>query len=127
VNDWNFDHMQQESDCIQDLIIENEEYSDKTIEEFHDAADTLKRAYIYARRVSSLLSNDDNEESFHKRLNEELDELYSNPRITLEIRDDIIKGHVLNSKEIQVKQMLTVLESIYKEVKADSDTNRKAN
>lgn len=35
----------------------------------------LKRARVYAQRVDWLLSGDDNEESFHERLKEELEEL----------------------------------------------------
>ena len=35
----------------------------------------LKKAYVYAQRIDWLLSDDDGEESFHKRLKEELDNL----------------------------------------------------
>lgn len=50
-------------------------YSDETIEEFKNAVKYLKLAYIYSQRVDWLLSGDDGEETFHKRLKEELDEV----------------------------------------------------
>lgn len=50
-------------------------YSDETIAEFEKAVHYLKLAEIYAQRVDWLLSGDDGEESFHKRLKEELSKL----------------------------------------------------
>ena len=41
-------------------------------------------AAIYAQRIDWLLSGDDGEESFKRRLKEELDELESNPLIDYE-------------------------------------------
>ena len=35
----------------------------------------IRKAYIYAQRIDWLLSGDDGEESFHERLEEELNEL----------------------------------------------------
>ena len=51
------------------------EYSKETIEEFKQGLSILRKAYIYAQRIDWLLSGDDGEESFHKRLKEELDNL----------------------------------------------------
>ena len=51
------------------------EYSKQTIKEFKKGLAILKKAYIYAQRIDWLLSGDDGEESFHKRLKEELDNL----------------------------------------------------
>ena len=51
------------------------EYSKETIKEFKKGLAILKKAYIYAQRIDWLLSDDDGEESFHKRLKEELDNL----------------------------------------------------
>lgn len=53
-------------------------YSEDTIEEFKNAVKYLKIAYVYAHRVDWLESGDDNEESFHKRLKQELDKLEEN-------------------------------------------------
>ena len=50
-------------------------YTDETIEEFKKAIAYLKIAECYAQRVDWLLSGDDGEESFHKRLKDELSKL----------------------------------------------------
>lgn len=47
------------------------EYSVETIEEFENALWYLNNAYIYAHRIDYLLSGDDGEETFHKRLKED--------------------------------------------------------
>lgn len=51
------------------------EYSDKTLKEFRKGLNILKKASVYAQRIDWLLSGDDGEDDFHKRLKEELDEL----------------------------------------------------
>ena len=50
-------------------------YPDNIIEMFKEAVDILKKAEIYAQRIDWLLSGDDGEESFIKRLKEDLDKL----------------------------------------------------
>lgn len=50
-------------------------YSDKTIEEFKKAIDIIKLVEVYIQRIDWLLSGDDGEESFHKRLKEDLNKL----------------------------------------------------
>lgn len=47
-------------------------YKDETQEEFRNAVHILRLAKIYAQRVDWFLSGDDGEETFHKRLDEEL-------------------------------------------------------
>ena len=47
-------------------------YPDEIIKKFEEAITYLKIASIYAQRVDYLLSGDDSEESFLKRLNDEL-------------------------------------------------------
>mgnify|MGYP003662079152 FL=1 len=49
-------------------------YSPETIAEFEKAVKALKLAYIYAQRIDWLLSGDDGEDSFHKRLQAQLGE-----------------------------------------------------
>lgn len=44
-----------------------------TIFELYNAMNLCRRAIIYAQRVDYLLSGDDGEDSFHKRLKEDLD------------------------------------------------------
>ncbi len=51
------------------------EYPDDIIEEFKRAEYFLRKAAIYAHRVDYLVSGDDGEDSFRKRLKEELDDL----------------------------------------------------
>ena len=53
-------------------------FSPETIEKFKEGYKKLKEAYIYAQRIDWLLSGDDGEETFHKRLKEDLDELEAN-------------------------------------------------
>jgi hypothetical protein len=53
-------------------------YSVETIEKFKITIDTLEKAAIMAQRVDWLVSNDDGEDSFHRRWNEELEELNKN-------------------------------------------------
>ena len=50
-------------------------YSPETIAEFEKAVKALKLAYVYAQRIDWLLSGDDGEDSFHKRLQAQLKEL----------------------------------------------------
>ena len=50
-------------------------YPDAVIEEFKKGVDILRKAHVYAQRIDWLISGDDGEESFHRRLKEELDEL----------------------------------------------------
>ena len=50
-------------------------YSKETIKEFKKGLNILRKAYVYAQRIDWLLSGDDGEESFHKRLKEDLDNL----------------------------------------------------
>lgn len=49
-------------------------YTEQVQVELRNAVDILRKAAIYAHRVDWLLSWDDSEESFLKRLKEELDE-----------------------------------------------------
>jgi len=50
-------------------------YNEKTIEEFKTAIKTLKIAQVYAQRIDYLIAGDDGEETFHKRLEEDLSRL----------------------------------------------------
>lgn len=50
-------------------------YPDDVIEKFKEAVVVLRKAAIYAHRIDYLLSGDDGEESFLKRLQEELEQL----------------------------------------------------
>lgn len=50
-------------------------YSDKTLKEFRKGLNILKKASVYAQRIDWLLSGDDGEDDFHRRLKEELEQL----------------------------------------------------
>jgi len=50
-------------------------YPDDVIEKMKEGIEVLKRAQIYAQRIDWLLSGDDGEESFLRRLEEDLNEL----------------------------------------------------
>jgi hypothetical protein len=50
----------------------HKKYEDEVIEKFKEAVEVLKKAYTYAHRIDWLLSGDDGEESFLRRLKEEL-------------------------------------------------------
>ena len=51
------------------------QYPDEVIKKMKEGIEILKRAQIYAHRIDWLLSGDDGEESFLRRLEEELNEL----------------------------------------------------
>ena len=50
-------------------------YSEETINEFEKAVLYLNLAYIYAQRIDWLVSGDDGEDTFHKRLTDDLKNL----------------------------------------------------
>lgn len=58
-------------------------FSDETIDEFKKGIELLKKAFVYAQRIDWLVSGDDGEESFHRRLKEELDKIYELPEATI--------------------------------------------
>lgn len=51
------------------------ECSPETLQEFKNGLLTLKRAAVYGQRIDWLLSGDDGEESFHRRLKEDFKQL----------------------------------------------------
>lgn len=51
-------------------------YSKETITEFKAAVAVLKVAYVFTQRIDWLVSGDDGEDSFHRRLKEELANLW---------------------------------------------------
>jgi hypothetical protein len=62
-------HIQSIADEIEGIIGENRyDFSDETINRFAEGLTILKMAYIYTQRIDWLLSGDDGEEYFHRRL-----------------------------------------------------------
>jgi hypothetical protein len=70
-NDWHNDEWYKK--YPEDLF--HYKYPDEVIEKMKEAVKALKIAQIYAQRVDWLFSGDDGEESFLRRLEEELNEL----------------------------------------------------
>jgi len=50
-------------------------FSPETLASFREAVALLRRAYVYVQRIDWLVSCDDGEEDFHRRLREELEAL----------------------------------------------------
>ena len=84
---FNYDQYKigQIADMIEQLVISNSStelniwgdsiglgYTEATISEFRTALRMLSRAEIYAQRIDWLVSCDDGEDSFHKRLAHDL-------------------------------------------------------
>ena len=90
------------SDC------ESEEYADgkwhrevndlEVLEELKKGLKIIKTAAIYAQRIDWLLSDDDGEESFKRRLKEELEELDSKPLIDYEYWNSIIEENIYENE-----------------------------
>jgi hypothetical protein len=73
-----FDYNQYKIQYIIESIeeeIEKNEYPKDIITEFKKGLYTLKQAYIYTWRIDYLLSGNDGENSFRKRLKEDLKEI----------------------------------------------------
>jgi hypothetical protein len=73
-----FDHKQYDMHYIADKIEHEVLINDKkkeVIEKFKEAVIILRKAAIYTQRIDWLLSGDDEEETFLKRLKKDLKEL----------------------------------------------------
>jgi hypothetical protein len=65
---------------IEDIATSIEKYLDEnehklaieTVNRFREGVDLLRKAAIYAQRIDWFVSGDDGEESFHRRLREDL-------------------------------------------------------
>ena len=53
-------------------------YPPEVIEKFKEGVEIIRKAYVYAQRIDWLVSGDDGEQSFLKRLDEELNKLNQN-------------------------------------------------
>ena len=66
------------ADDLEGLILNNDDetegrgFTPETIAEFRRGLQVLREARIYAHRIDWLVSGDDGEEQFHKRLKDEL-------------------------------------------------------
>lgn len=86
---WQY-HISHIAECVESYIANNNDetpndwgyprgrgYSPSTIARFKEAVFVLNLAYTYAQRIDWLVSDDDGEQSFHERLNQELDEIFN--------------------------------------------------
>lgn len=77
---YNDYHITGIADQIEEFIRDNEDrseyrYSEATIQRFREAVKLLREAGVYVHRIDWLVSGDDGEESFHKRLERDLERL----------------------------------------------------
>lgn len=73
-------HINDIADQIEEFIRDNEDrseyrYSEATIQRFREAVKLLREAGVYVHRIDWLVSGDDGEDSFHKRLERDLERL----------------------------------------------------
>lgn len=86
--DYNQWKIQMIADDIEQLIIDNDSdeknewgdikghhFTEDTIRQFKSAVALLKVSYVFAQRIDWLVSGDDGEDSFHRRLKDELEKL----------------------------------------------------
>ena len=66
----------------------------EVLDELKKGLEILKKAAIYTQRIDWLLSGDDGEDSFKRRLKEELDDLERKPLIDYERWNKLFKEHV---------------------------------
>lgn len=77
---YNDYHITGIADQIEEFIRDNEDrseyrYSEATIQRFREAVKLLREAGVYVHRIDWLVSGDDGEETFHKRLERDLEPL----------------------------------------------------
>ena len=70
--------------------------------EFQNAVNYLKLAQIYSRRVEWLLSGDDGENSFIKRLKEELEENRKNPELIEPQLKNVLSAKTLTARHVNI-------------------------
>ena len=76
-------------------------FSDETIDEFKTGLEYLRKAAIYAQRIDWLVSGDDGEETFHKRLKEDLAKVPGRLKTETELLMKITEQIQLNNDSIK--------------------------
>ena len=77
-------------------------WTPETLLEFQNAVNYLKLAQIYSRRVEWLLSGDDGEDSFIKRLKEELEENKKNPELIEPQLKNVLSAKTLTARHVSI-------------------------
>ena len=69
-------HINDIAESLERLIKEPpESFGEETINRFKTGLDIIKLSYVYTQRIDWLMSGDDDEESFHRRLQEDIAKL----------------------------------------------------
>lgn len=71
-----------------DDLWEGQVYSDDIIEEFKKGLEALRIAYVYIQRIDWLVSGDDGEDSFRKRLAHDLKNYHWMTTLGEDVEDD---------------------------------------
>jgi hypothetical protein len=69
------EHIRQIADDLESYI-DRAAFSEETIDKLKIGLELLRLAFIYTQRIDWLLSFDDGEDSFHRRLKQELEQFY---------------------------------------------------
>lgn len=78
--DYNYSHIQEVIEQLEYLLTSDEtqpireDLAKVTLDKMEEGLEILQKAKIYAQRIEWLISGDDSEESFHRRLEEDLKE-----------------------------------------------------
>ena len=76
-------------DWVSDEDWDGQKYSDETITKFKEAVKVLRIAEVYTQRIDWLLSGDDGEDSFHRRLKDDLSKLALKDKAMREVEEKI--------------------------------------
>jgi hypothetical protein len=68
------DELIESNDCVSEYGY-TRGYSFRTLDVFHATSDLLKRARVMVHRIDWLVAGDDGEDTFHKRLDDDLGKL----------------------------------------------------
>ena len=69
--DYNQGYISRIADDLE-ASLKDDSFSPETLLEFRKGFNILQKAYVYAQRIDWLMSGDDDEDTFHKRLKHDL-------------------------------------------------------
>ena len=86
---YEIDNNSNRPDWVSDEDWDGQKYSDETITKFKEAVKVLRIAEVYTQRIDWLLSGDDGEDSFHRRLKDDLSNLALKDKAMREVEEKI--------------------------------------
>lgn len=86
---YEIDNNSNRPDWVSDEDWDGQKYSDETITKFKEAVKVLRIAEVYTQRIDWLLSGDDGEDSFHRRLKDDLSKLALKDKAMREVEEKI--------------------------------------